>query len=138
MFAVIFTAKDFIVCFSVFASFASFAVHDFYLDCSLSFSPRKILLSVSLCSRCSRFMILKGSVHNKSNREMRKTCESLYGLLLLVRTVRVVRVVRGSCFLSRLFVVIFTAKDFMACFSLFVPFASFAVQASKTECLLSF
>ena len=52
--------------------------------------------------------------------------------------VRVVCVVRGSCFLSRLFVVIFTAKDFMACFSLFVPFASFAVQDSKTECPLYF
>ena len=42
--------------------------------------------------------------------------------------VRVVRVVRGSCFLSRLFVVIFTAKDFIVCFSVF---ALFAVHDSK-------
>ena len=45
--------------------------------------------------------------------------------------VRVVCVVRGSSFLSRLFVVIFTAKDFMVCFPLFVPFVPFAVHDSK-------
>ena len=57
--------------------------------------------------------------------------ESSYDLFLLVRTVRVVR---GSCFSSRVFVVILTAKHAkiakacMACFSSFVPFALFAVH----------
>ena len=73
-------------------------------------------------------MEFKGSVHNNSNREMRENHESLCVLFLLVR---VVRVVRGSCFLSRLFVVIFTAKDFMVCFPLFVLFVLFAVHDSK-------
>ena len=72
------------------------------------------------------------------HRWLRKTCESLYGLLLLVRTVRVVRVVRGSCFSSRVFVVIFTAKDFIVCFSVFVSFALFAVHVFYLDCSLSF
>ena len=85
-------------------------------------------MSVSLCSSlsgCSRFRILNRSVHCNSNRE------SSYDLFLLVRAVRVVR---GSCFSSRVFVVILTAKcakiakACMACFSLFVPFPSFAVH----------
>ena len=48
--------------------------------------------------------------------------------------VRTLRVVRGSCFSSRVFVVILTAKcakiakACMACFSSFVPFALFAVH----------
>ena len=49
-----------------------------------------------------------------------------------------VRVVRGSCFSSRVFVVILTAKDFFVFFSLFVPFACFAVQDFQTACPLEF
>ena len=52
--------------------------------------------------------------------------------------VRVVCVVRGSSFLSRLFVVIFTAKDFIVYFSVFASFALFAVQDSKPACPLQF
>ena len=52
--------------------------------------------------------------------------------------VRAVRVVRGSCFLSRLFVVILTAKAFIVCFLSFVPFALFAVHGIQKECPLYF
>ena len=72
------TAKVCVFCFSSFASFALFAVHVFYLDCSLSFSPQKILWSVSPCSypSCrSRFMKFKGSVRCNTNRERRENRE---------------------------------------------------------------
>ena len=80
-------------------------------------------------------MILKRSVRNNTNREMRENRESLCVLFLLVR---VVRVVRGSCFLSRLFVVILTAKAFIVCFLSFVPFALFAVHGIQREWPLYF
>ena len=115
-----------------------FAVHVFHLDCSLSFSPRKIFLSVSLCSyrsrrsRCSRFMILKGSVHNKSNREMRKTakvCVFCFSSFASFASFAV-HVFYLECSLS------FSPQKFvLVCFSMF---ASFAVRDSKTECPLYF
>ena len=69
-------------------------------------------------------------------REIRKNCESLFSLFLLVRAVRVVR---GSCFSTGVSAVILTAKYAktakfcVVCFSLFVPFPLFAVHDFQPE-----
>ena len=83
VFIAILTAKDFFVFFSLFVPFACFAVQDFQPACPLQFSPRKILLSIYLCSRrsrSSRFKILNRSVHNKFHRETRENREQKKGV----------------------------------------------------------
>ena len=95
--------------------------------------PRKVVWFVpprSRRSRCSRFIEFKRSVRCNPNRE------SIYGLFFLVRTLRVVR---GSGNSKGVSVVILTAKNAKVCmvyFSLFAPFALFAVHVSKTVCPL--
>ena len=95
--------------------------------------PRKVVWFVPPCSRrsrCSRFIEFKRSVRCNPNRE------SFYGLFFLVRTLRVVR---GSGNSKGVSVVILTAKNAKVCmvyFSLFAPFALFAVHVSKTVCPL--
>ena len=95
--------------------------------------PRKVVWFVpprSRRSRCSRFIEFKRSVRCNPNRE------SFYGLFFLVRTLRVVR---GSGNSKGVSVVILTAKNAKVCmvyFSLFAPFALFAVHVSKTVCPL--
>ena len=83
--------KFVLVCFSMFASFALFAVHDSKPECSLKISPRK--------ARKPRTK--KGGTKESFHHPSREGTRAVKEEEALVRTVRVVR---GSCFSSRVFV----------------------------------
>ena len=77
--------KFVLVCFSMFASFALFAVHDSKPECSLKISPRK--------ARKPRTK--KGGTKESFHHPSREGTRAVKEEEALVRTVRVVR---GSCF----------------------------------------
>ena len=124
------------VYFSVFVPFAFFAVYASNRSVRNKSNRRKLLLSVSLCSRRSRrsrFMLLKRSFCCLSNRETRENREKFfYDLFLLVRTVRVVR---GSWFSTRVSAVILTAKHAKIAKSFSGLF--FRVRVVRGSCFLS-
>ena len=115
--------KFVLVCFSMFASFALFAVHDSKPECSLKISPRKARkprtkkgVSLGSLSSTLRKVCRKGSALNPGQQE----CFLSLSPILPPVVAQNLR------------------KFVLVCFSMFASFALFAVHVSKRECPLEF